>query len=87
VWPTHSLEDLKNLRSATNHYHAAIIKAKRTYNSSLISSSSTNPRQLWKNINILTIVDHTETLTLTVKSIKTVLTGERFVKTFLTFGV
>jgi len=33
--------------------HAAIIKAKRTYNSSLISSSSTNPRQLWTNINIL----------------------------------
>jgi len=29
------------------------IKAKRTNNSSLISSSSTNPRQLWKNINIL----------------------------------
>jgi len=41
------------VRSATNHYHAAIIKAKRTYNSSLISSSSTNPSQLWKNINIL----------------------------------
>jgi len=43
---THSFEDLKNLRSATNHYHAAIIKARRTYNSSFISSSSTNPRQL-----------------------------------------
>jgi len=41
------------LRSATNHYHAAIIKAKRTYNSSLISSSSTNPRQLWKKVNKL----------------------------------
>jgi len=54
IWSrTHSFEDLKNLCSATNHYHAAIIKAKRTYNSSLISFSSTNPRQLWKNINIL----------------------------------
>jgi len=33
IWSrTHSFEDLKNLRcSATNHYHAAIIKAKRTY--------------------------------------------------------
>jgi len=47
------LIDLKNFCSATNHYHAAIIKAKRTYNSSLISSSFTNPRQLWKNINTL----------------------------------
>jgi len=54
IWSrTHSFEDLENLRSATNHYHATIIKAIRTYNSSLISSSSTNPRQLWKNINIL----------------------------------
>jgi len=32
--------------------HAAIIKAKQTFNSSLISSSTTNPRQLWKNVNI-----------------------------------
>ena len=54
IWSrTHSLEDHKNLRSATNQYHAAIIKAKRTYNSSLISSSSANPRQLWKNVNKL----------------------------------
>jgi len=54
IWSrTHSFEDYKNLRSATNHYHAAIMKAKRTYNSSLISSSSTNLRQLWNNINIL----------------------------------
>jgi len=29
----HSSEDLKNLRSATNPYYAAIIKAKRAYNS------------------------------------------------------
>jgi len=49
IWSrTHSFEDLKNLHSATNHYHAAIIKAKWTNNSSLISSSSTNPRQHWK---------------------------------------
>jgi len=41
IWSrTRSSLDLKNLRSATNHYHAAMIKAKRTYNSSLISSSS-----------------------------------------------
>jgi len=54
IWSrTLSFEDLKSLRSATNRYHAAIIKPKRTYNSSLISSSSTNLRQLWKNINIL----------------------------------
>jgi len=54
IWSrTHSFEDLKNLRCDTNYYHAAIIKAKRTYTSSLISSSSTNPRQLWKNVNIL----------------------------------
>jgi len=54
IWSrSHSSDDLKNLRSATNHYHAAIIKAKRTYNSSLISSSISNPRQLWTNINKL----------------------------------
>jgi len=46
----HSFEDLKNLHSATNHCHAAIIKDKRTYNSYLVF---TNTRQLWKNINIL----------------------------------
>jgi len=51
IWSrTHSFEDHKNLRSATNHYHAAIIKAKWTYNSSLISSNSTNPRQLWSTL-------------------------------------
>jgi len=45
IWSrTHSFEDLRNSRSATNYYRAAIIKAKRTYNSSLISFSSTNPR-------------------------------------------
>ena len=54
IWScSHSADDLKNLRSATNHYHAAIIKAKRAFNSSLISSSISNPRQLWSNINTL----------------------------------
>ena len=54
VWSrSHSSEDLKNFRSATNLYHAAIIKAKRAYNSSLISSSVTNPRHLWKSINTI----------------------------------
>jgi hypothetical protein len=53
VWSrSHSSEDLKNFRSATNLYHAAIIKAKRAYNCSLISSSIT-PRHLWKNINAI----------------------------------
>jgi len=54
IWSrTHSFEDLKNLRSATNNYHICHHKAKRTYNSSLISPSSTDPHQHWKNINIL----------------------------------
>ena len=54
IWShSHSADVLKKLRTATNHYHAAIIKAKRAYNSSLISSSISNPRQLWSNINRL----------------------------------
>ena len=54
IWSrSHSANNLKKLRTATNHYHAAIIKAKRAYNSSLISSSISNPRQLWSNINRL----------------------------------
>ena len=52
VWSkSHSSDDLKLLRSAANHYHAAVIKAKRNFN--LISSQVTNPRQLWKNVNKL----------------------------------
>lgn len=50
---SHSSEDLKLLRSATNRYHAAVIKAKRNFNISLISSQVTNPRQLWKTVNKL----------------------------------
>ena len=54
IWSSsHSLFDLKLLRSATNHYHAAIIKAKKLYNSSLISSNLHNPRKLWHTINHL----------------------------------
>ena len=54
IWSSsHSLLHLKLLRSATNHYHAAIIKAKRLYNSSLISSNLHNPRKLWHTINHL----------------------------------
>lgn len=48
---SHSSDDLKLLRSATNHYHAAVIKAKRNFNLSLISSQVTNPRQLCKTVN------------------------------------
>ena len=50
---SHSSDDLKLLRSATNHIHAAVIKAKRNSNISLISSQVTNPRQLWKTANKL----------------------------------
>jgi hypothetical protein len=48
IWSrTRSSDDLRSLRSATNRYHAAIIKAKRDYNAKLISSNLTNPRKLW----------------------------------------
>ena len=54
IWSSsHSLLDLKLLRSATNHYHEAIIKAKKLYNSSLISSNLHNPRKFWHTINHL----------------------------------
>jgi hypothetical protein len=48
---SHSSYDLARLRSATNHYHAAIIKAKRDYNSKIISSATANPRKLWTTVN------------------------------------
>ena len=52
IWSrSHSSHDLIRLRSATNHYHAAIIKAKRDYNSKLISSATTNSRKLWTTVN------------------------------------
>jgi hypothetical protein len=52
IWSrSHSAYDLVRLRSTTNHYHAAIIKAKRNYNSTLISSAAANPRKLWTTVN------------------------------------
>jgi len=54
IWITkHTALDLQILKSATNHYHAAIIKAKKVYNSALISSSLANPKKLWNTINNL----------------------------------
>jgi hypothetical protein len=52
VWSkSHSNNDLKLLRTATNYYHAAVFKAESVCNSTLIASSLTNPRQLWHNVN------------------------------------
>jgi hypothetical protein len=52
VWSqSYSVEDLRLLRTASNHYNAAIIKAERVYNSNLIACSLTNPRHLWNNVN------------------------------------
>ena len=54
IWKmSHSTHDLQILRSATNHYHSAIIKAKKIYNASLISSNLDNPKKLWNTINNL----------------------------------
>ena len=54
IWSrTHSTFDLKLLKSATNHYHTSIIKAKKLYHSSLLSSNLTNPKKLWNTINKL----------------------------------
>ena len=54
IWfTTRSSQDLKLFRTATNSYHSAIIRAKKVFNSSLISSSSSDPRKLWKSINKL----------------------------------
>ena len=45
IWSrTCSTFDLKLLKSATNHYHTSIIKAKKLYNSTLLSSNLTNPK-------------------------------------------
>ena len=41
---SHSSDDLKLLRSAANHYHAAVIKAQKNFNISLISSQVTSAR-------------------------------------------
>ena len=54
IWlKSQSPHHLKLLRTATNKYHSAIIAAKKIYNASLISASTTNPRKLWNSINIL----------------------------------
>ena len=51
IWSSsHSATDLSNLRTASNHYHAAILKAKRTYYNSLITSNKSNPKILWNTI-------------------------------------
>src|SRR6218665_264885 len=39
--------------SATHRYHKLIIAAKQKYYSSLIHSSSSNPRHLWRAVNSL----------------------------------
>ena len=60
VWnaPTshHTIFDLKLLRSATNRYHKFIATAKKSYYASLVQSSSSKPRVLWK----ATITSYTE---------------------------
>src|SRR5258706_385535 len=54
IWlRTHSAHDLNLFRRATNRYHSAIISAKRTFNSNLISSNLTNSRKLWNSVNKL----------------------------------
>ena len=46
IWSqSHSTSDLKLLRSATNHYHTLIIKAKKLHNSTLLSSNLKNPKK------------------------------------------
>ena len=52
IWSSsHSAIDHSNLRSATNHYHASILKAKRHYYHSTLVSSKSNPKSLWTTIN------------------------------------
>ena len=48
---SHSALDFKLLRSATNHYHAAIIRSKKAFNSALISSNISQPKNLWRSVN------------------------------------
>src|SRR6218665_2444127 len=51
--PASRAEALTNLKSATNRYHKLVIAAKQKYYSSLIHSSSSNPRRLWRAVNSL----------------------------------
>ena len=54
IWArTRSAFDLQCLHSALNKYHASIIKAKRTFHASAISSNLSNPRKLWTTVNKL----------------------------------
>ena len=48
---SHFIFDQKLLGSATNHYHKFISAAKKSYCSSLVHSSTSNPHALWKTIN------------------------------------
>ena len=48
---SHSIFDLKLLRSAINRYHKFIAAAKKSFYVSLVQSSSSKPRALWKTIN------------------------------------
>ena len=51
--PASRAEALANLKSATHRYHKLVIAAKQKYYSSLIHSSSSNPRHLWRAVNSL----------------------------------
>src|SRR6218665_1612252 len=51
--PASRAEALTNLKSATHRYHKLVIAAKQKYYSSLIHSSSSNPRHLWIAVNCL----------------------------------
>jgi exonuclease III len=54
IWlNSQSPDHLKLLRTATNKYHSAIIAAKKIYNASIISASTSDPRKLWNSINTL----------------------------------
>ena len=48
---SHSIFDLKLLRSATNRYHKFIVAAKKLFYAALIQSFTFKPRALWKTIN------------------------------------
>src|SRR6218665_2970554 len=51
--PASRAEALTNLKSSTHSYHKLVIAAKQKYYSSLIHSSSSNPRHLWRAVNSL----------------------------------
>lgn len=52
IWSaSHSATDLSNLRIASNHYHASILKSKRNYYHSKLVSNKLSPKSLWNVIN------------------------------------